>query len=148
MLVTVTKQIDLDVLFEGERMVLFESLEDSDANHHYLHAMCNQLILPPQVYPNPYEEIREILGTRNEPFPWVEVTYNRSRPYLFTYGYPGVLPDFPLDIAITDPTHNKKGLLPKTILKQVCTKVLRNRAIIVFEIEWMEPAFGVKKETV
>jgi hypothetical protein len=26
--------------------------------------------------------------------------------------------------------------------------VLRNHAIIMFEIEWMEPAFGVKKETV
>jgi hypothetical protein len=47
--VCVNKQIDLDSLFEGEWMILFESLEDSDANHHYLDAMCNQLsILYPE----------------------------------------------------------------------------------------------------
>ena len=48
--------------------------------------------------------------------------------------------------VVADPTHNKKGLFPKTCANRYCVKHLRSRTILVFNVEWIQPSPEVKTE--
>jgi hypothetical protein len=86
--------------------------------------------------------------------PFKAFRHHQGRRYLYCKTFlrsweeemSSVNPNYVDSIVITDPTHNKKGKFPRTSAKRYTVKHLRNRRIVVFNIEWMKPLANIKRE--
>lgn len=124
-------------------MILFENMEGRARRE-----MTGRMIVPPIPYPQFCPRTVNLRLTTPERFK-LHAKANRRLPYLFAlsscYADTSRIVD---TYVVADPTRNKKGMFPKTSVKRYCVKQLRNRNIMVFNVEWMKPLANVKQEDV
>lgn len=123
-----------------DSLTVFESMEYQPRTR-----MVQRMVIPPKregVPPTPRAKLpsKAFLVKRFRE----RMRVNPRRPY--TYAHPLTTPSCPDTFVITDPTIKKKGLFPRTSAYRYCVKELRNRKIVVFNIEWMPYVSGVKEE--